>query len=121
VRVRLTVGRPAPYLRSGPPASPPKASDGTCDELASGVKPLKPWYPNQVPDVLLACGDWIPWPIVSLLGKQAGRGNHGDVWCDTHKRWMPVTEKERARSQKGMKQWASTNQTQTTLPDTPPF
>lgn len=116
MRLRLNAGRPATVPTV---AGLPRVREVPDEEIKRS--PSADWAPNREPNVLLTCGCWIPWPVISLLGKQPGRGNHGDVWCEMHQQWLPVTEKEKARSQKGMTQWRNTQSSQSISTPTLPL
>lgn len=115
-RFRLTAGKAAPVPTGrGLSALFEDVPEKAVETEPEAVKLARRWQPNMEPDTIVKCGCRIPWPVVSLLGKQKD-GNHGDVWCDLHG-WQAVTEKEKARARKGMKQCQPSSPTL----DIPPF
>lgn len=108
MKFKLNAGRPASYSRGG------ASSRVTEEEDDSEITRIRPWSPNMDKDILLKCGCFIPWPVVTLMG------SGGQVHCEQHG-WQHVTKQETDRARKVTQCHADTSQTQSTLDDLPPF
>lgn len=98
-----------------------------CQKEAITTVAARPFIPREEPDVLLQCGCWIPWPIITLLGSSNRQGGTGreviegrQVHCVTHGYRHRVTQAQIAKAKKKMKKELA-NAGQGSFDDIPPF